>query len=169
MEEREWEKNFDLLIQKLHWMAERGLGWYKRRAQLGVELDADHLRHLSPEEIFSWHPQHPNLSSILVNLVDNCGDHAFRLDEDLEVTIKSEREEEAVFAEVRDNGPGVSHLGQQRMNAVELARDHGSNLYIACTGARGLGGKIFAENIFGDQEEVEGARFTIELPVSREP
>lgn len=165
--ENEQQLIFDCFFDNLRHNAEEyGLGWKRQTAELIVDLDPnDLLSTLSPEELY--YGKESTLYEILWHLTDNCGDHAVKEGELLRISIQGKREGNALFVEVCDNGPGVPRLGERRVGALSIARHGNSNLALATKAAWGLGGDIVFENIIDNQEEIQGAKFTIMLPIPK--
>lgn len=161
----EWQKSFQNLELFLTSFAEQGrLGWERHSAKLELNLDPSHLEHLQPDQIFGASFE-PHLEGILERLADNAADHAFREGKELTISITSKREDNALFIDISDNGPGISHLEDKTVGAERIIRHKGSDLSRAVEMAHVLGGDILARNIINGEENIRGAKFTVILPV----
>lgn len=173
IKEKTPRQSFNCFFDTLQSSAEQfGLGWERQTAELKINLNPDDLLNsLSLEQIYQeWRFNQPTLLEILSHLMDNCGDHAVKSGEALAISIQSEVKEEipgikVLYIEVCDNGSGIPDLGEKKIGASSLARHSGSNLAIAAREVDALGGVLLAENIIDDQGEIQGAKFTIILPV----
>lgn len=162
-----WESAFYRIKRSLEYGAEHsGFGWKHRTAHLEFNLHPEDLQTLAPEQIYLPLPDYPSLFGILFQLTWNCGDHAFREGQNLEISIESRQEENTIFIEVCDNGPGIPHLENKKVGASTFTSDPNSSLGIALGCARVLGGDIFVENII-NEGEIQGAKFTITLPIPK--
>lgn len=119
---QQWELAFERTERLLTDFAKKGLlGWEHRPVTLNFNLQREHLKAFSPEELFVPIFDKPALFSILYQLAFNCGDHAVKAGQNVEISIVS-REEDAIIIEVSDNGPGIPQIGDQRVEASALAR-----------------------------------------------
>lgn len=157
---------FDRLVGFLRSDVKRyGLGWEERAARIKLDFHPEHLRHLSPEQIYSPNPSYqPNLGNILWHLLDNCGDHAGIEGKEMQISVRSKKEGGMTSIEVCDNGQGIPALGKRKRDARNVIGHSGSNLALAVQDAWRLRGDIVVENRINRKGEIEGAKFTILLP-----
>lgn len=153
---------FKLLTNLLQKMAgETGLGWRQQKANIRININPDDLLfYLRPKQLAPLNSQTPTLINILWHLADNCGDHAVKEGELLQISIQSKRTPDGLCIEICDNGPGIPRLEEQQVETSGLTRHNRSNLALATKQAWVLGAKIFAENII-EGKAIQGARFTI--------
>jgi two-component system sensor histidine kinase ChvG len=113
------------------------------------------------------------LGQIFRNLIDNAV--SFTRD-DGTVAISAIVEGQSVRVAVEDRGPGIppenletifNRFYTERPDEHGFGKNSGLGLSIARQIAAGIDGRIRAENVTGVSGDIVGARFIVELPLSR--
>lgn len=134
-----------------------------------VESEVDSLRSKHPEVDITvdippdcYVDENAFLAYLFQPLIENSIEHNDT--GDLEISIRSDVEDDRIITEIVDNGCGVSTEELQRFGEPPAQGDQGVGVYLASTLARGFDGRMWAEN-----RAAGGLEVLVELPRAASP
>ncbi len=135
--------------------------------KIALQIDSGAL----PPEALTVPGFEHRLGQVVRNIIDNA--ISFSKPKDV-ITIRARREDDKVVVTIDDQGPGIpeenletifERFYTQRPSAEDFGKNSGLGLAISKQIIEAHRGRIFATNRRSAKGDVQGARFTIELPL----